>query len=50
MKRLADSNIDNYIQVIGSHLLMHPEDRTAQLEAIRGKIKQGGPREEMEAL
>lgn len=50
MKRMADTGIENYVQIIGSHLLMHPEERTAQLTKLKKQIQGGGPRDEIEAL
>mmetsp|Transcript_70403 Transcript_70403/g.205912 ORF Transcript_70403/g.205912 Transcript_70403/m.205912 type:complete len:329 (-) Transcript_70403:127-1113(-) len=49
-QRLNQNNVDNYILFLGSHLVMHPEDRTKQIAELEGKVKAGGPRDELEAL
>jgi len=49
-KRLSDLGVENYFLFLGSHALMHPDERKEQVEQLERKIKQGGPRDELEAL
>lgn len=49
-KRLQENGVDNYMIFLGSHLVMHPEERTKQIGELERKAKAGGPREELEAV
>merc|ERR1719379_20110 len=50
MKRLNDLGVENYFLFLGSHALMHPDERAAQVSQLEKKMKQGGPRDELEGL
>jgi len=50
MKRLDSAKVDNYFMVVGSHLVMSPDERAQHTLELEKKIKQGGPEEEVEAL
>lgn len=47
-QRLAEHGVDNYFIFLGSHLVMHPEERRKQLAELELKVKAGGPRDELE--
>uniref|UniRef100_A0A7S1S0V6 Lysine decarboxylase n=1 Tax=Alexandrium catenella TaxID=2925 RepID=A0A7S1S0V6_ALECA len=49
-KRLNENGVDNYMLFLGSHLLVHPEDRAKQIGDLERQVKAGGPRDEIEAL
>jgi len=49
-QRLADSKIDNVFLFLGSHQVMHPEERAKLMAELNEKVKKGGPLDEMEAL
>eukprot|EP00420_Gonyaulax_spinifera_P038889 CAMPEP_0197887558 /NCGR_PEP_ID=MMETSP1439-20131203/19488_1 /TAXON_ID=66791 /ORGANISM="Gonyaulax spinifera, Strain CCMP409" /LENGTH=318 /DNA_ID=CAMNT_0043507407 /DNA_START=76 /DNA_END=1032 /DNA_ORIENTATION=- len=49
-KRLTENSVDNYILFLGSHLVMHPEERAKQVADLEKQLKAGGPRDEIEAL
>jgi len=50
MKRLTENKVDNYFLFVGSHVLMHPQERATQLAMLKNKLKSGGPRDEVEAI
>lgn len=50
MQRLQKNNVENVVLFVGSHLMMHPDDRSKQIADIELKLKGGGPRDESEAL
>lgn len=49
-QRLARQGIDNYFLFVGSHSVMHPEEREAQVAEFTKALQKSGPRDEMEAL
>lgn len=49
-KRLNENGVDNWILFLGSHLLVHPEDRAKQIADLEHKVKAGCPRDEHEAV
>jgi len=49
-KRLTEHGVDNYFLVVGSHLVMHPEERAKEISDLERQVKTGGPRAEVEAL
>jgi len=49
-KRLAENGVENYILFLGSHLVMHPEERSKQIADLEKQVKAGGPRDELEGL
>merc|ERR1719323_2312016 len=49
-KRLTENSVENYFIFVGSHLVMHPEERTKQIAVLEKQVKAGGPRDELEAL
>lgn len=48
--RLDKSGIDHYFIVVGTHLVMPPEERSQHIQELEQQVKQGGPEEEMESL
>mmetsp|Transcript_77520 Transcript_77520/g.136737 ORF Transcript_77520/g.136737 Transcript_77520/m.136737 type:complete len:307 (-) Transcript_77520:64-984(-) len=50
MKRLDSEGVDNYFMIVGSHLVMHPEERAKHVSGMEKQIQKGGPEEEVEAL
>mmetsp|Transcript_80848 Transcript_80848/g.261806 ORF Transcript_80848/g.261806 Transcript_80848/m.261806 type:complete len:313 (-) Transcript_80848:88-1026(-) len=50
MKRMAEAGVDNYFQIVGTHLVMHPEERAQQIAELNQQVRKGGPRDELEAL
>jgi hypothetical protein len=49
-QRLQKNGIDNYFFFVGSHSVMHPDERQAQIAEFNKTLQKGGPRDEMEAL
>jgi hypothetical protein len=47
---MQQNGVDNYFFFVGSHLMMHPEEREAQIVEFNKAVQKGGPRDEMEAL
>lgn len=50
MSRMRDHGVDNYFLIAGSHLVMHPDDRTKHVQELQEKVERGGPEEEVEGL
>eukprot|EP00435_Cladocopium_sp_Y103_P028414 s1464_g7.t1 len=50
MKRLDDNNIDNYFIIVGSHLVMDPEDRVKHINGLEQQLKKITAEEEVEAV
>ncbi|CAJ1350912.1 unnamed protein product, partial [Effrenium voratum] len=50
MHRLDKHNIDNYFIIVGSHLVMQPEDRAKHIAGLEQQIKKQSSEEEVEAL
>lgn len=49
MKRLDAHSIDNYFIIVGSHLVMHPEDRVKHIAGLEQQLKKITSEEEVEA-
>ncbi|CAK9025383.1 unnamed protein product [Durusdinium trenchii] len=50
MKRLDAHSIDNYFIIVGSHLVMHPEDRVKHIAGLEQQLKKITSEEEVEAV
>mmetsp|Transcript_13470 Transcript_13470/g.24214 ORF Transcript_13470/g.24214 Transcript_13470/m.24214 type:complete len:335 (+) Transcript_13470:92-1096(+) len=50
MKRLDEYGVDNYFCFVGSHMVMHPDDRRKHIADLEALIKVGGDEEEVAGL
>lgn len=50
MQRLDKLDISNYFIIVGSHLMMHPEDRVKHLAGLEQQLKKLTAEEEVEAM
>jgi uncharacterized protein (TIGR00730 family) len=48
--RLKRHGVERYFNIVGSHLTMHPEERSGQIAELEKQQRAGGPRAEMEAV
>lgn len=49
-KRLENSGIDHYFMVVGTHLVMPPEERAQHIQEMEQQVEKGGPEEEIESV
>ncbi|CAE7193746.1 unnamed protein product [Symbiodinium microadriaticum] len=50
MQRLDKHDISNYFIIVGSHLMMHPEDRVKHIAGLEQQLKKLTAEEEVEAV
>eukprot|EP00434_Breviolum_minutum_P002186 symbB.v1.2.001924.t1/scaffold55.1/size374282/6 len=50
MQRLDAGNIDNYFIIVGSHLVMDPEERVRHISSLEQQLKKLTAEEEVEAI